>query len=235
MTHLLRQVQQMYKDYVGMKAELGRKSESSRDMDLAFQNPVSEVTTDTPSPKWRCQAYLAMRFSAAQFSAQQSWTKAVISPQRVQIWNLWPHMSTSDTPVHHAVRAGHWDSDHSTGEHQPVRTSGTASHNQSCVWQLYPDRLCTETQLSSPLMTPFPLLCWNRSAWNFILTIQLPETMEAHKVPINSCKKCLIKQRTQTSAVGISMQCCLDMPGWKHGESLKKSFLHCLWKPVIYG
>lgn len=51
MTHLLRQVQQMYKDYVGMKAELGRKSESSRDMDLAFQNPVSEVTTDTPSPK----------------------------------------------------------------------------------------------------------------------------------------------------------------------------------------
>lgn len=71
-------------------------------------------------------------------------------------------------------------------------------------------------------MTPFPLLFWNRSAWILILTIQLPETMEAHKVPINSCQNCLINQRTKTRTVDISMQCCLDMPGRKHGESKKK-------------
>lgn len=170
-----------------------------------------------------------------QFSAQQSWTKAVIFPQHVQIWNLWQHMSTSDTPIHQAVRAGNWDRNHFTGEIQPVRTSGTASHSQSCVWQLYPEGLCTKTQLSSPMMTPFPLFFWNRSVWSLILTIQLPETMEAHKVPRNSCQKCLINQRTKTSTVGISMQCCLDGPGWKHGESLKKASFHCLWKPVVYG
>lgn len=63
-----------------MKAELGRKSESSRDVDLAFQNPVSEATLPkTPNPKWRCQACLAIRFSSAQFAAQQSWTKAILS------------------------------------------------------------------------------------------------------------------------------------------------------------
>lgn len=122
-----------------------------------------------------------------------------------------------------------------TGPISLVRTSGTASHKQSCVWQLYPKGLFTETQLSSPMMTPFPLFFWNRRAWSFILTIQLPETMEAHKVPIKSCQKCLINQRTKSSTVGISMQCCLDMPGWKHGESLKKAFLHCLWEPVLYG
>lgn len=71
-------------------------------------------------------------------------------------------------------------------------------------------------------MTPFPLLFWNRSAWILILTIQLPEKMEAHKVPINSCQNCLINQRTKTRTVDISMQCCLDMPGRKHGESKKK-------------
>lgn len=69
MIHPLRQVQHTYRDYVGMKAELGRKSESSRDVDLAFQNLLSEATTDTlpntPNPKWRCQVYLAIRFSAA--------------------------------------------------------------------------------------------------------------------------------------------------------------------------
>lgn len=62
----LRQVQHKHRDYKGMKAELGRKSESSRDVDLAFQDPVSEVTTDTPAktpnPKWNCRAYLAIRF-----------------------------------------------------------------------------------------------------------------------------------------------------------------------------
>lgn len=239
MIHPLRQVQHTYRDYAGMKAELGRKSESSRDVDLAFQNLLSEATTDTlpntPNPKWRCQVYWQSDSQLLQFSAQQSWTKAVIFPQHVQIWNLWQHMSTSDIPVHRAVRAGNWDRDHFTGEIQPVRTSGTASHSQSCVWQLYPEGLCTETQLSSPMMTPFPLFFWNRSAWSLILTIQLPETMEAHKVPRNSCQKCLINQRTKTSTVGISMQGCLDGPVWKHGESLKKAFFHCLWKPVVYG
>lgn len=58
-----------------------------------------------------------------QFSAQQSWTKAVIFPQRVQIWNLWQHMNTSATPVHQAARAGTWDRAHFTG--QNVRDSFT--------------------------------------------------------------------------------------------------------------
>lgn len=69
MIHPLRQVQHVYRDYTGMKAEPTRKSESSRDVDLAFQSLVSEATTDTlpntPNPKQRCQAYLAIRFSAA--------------------------------------------------------------------------------------------------------------------------------------------------------------------------
>lgn len=224
----------MYRDYVGMKAELGRKSESSRDVDLAFQNPVSEATTDTPNPMWRCQACLAIRFSDAQFSAHKAEPKQsfLLSTCRFETCgNTWAHETCLSIML----------SGLDTGTviisllNISLSMCGTASHNQSCVWQFFLTGCVLKLSFHLPWWHHF-LCCAEKDApevsyWQSSSQRQwkLKRSLEI------TTKKCLINQRTKTSTVGISMQCCLDMPGWKHGESLKKAFLHCLWKPVIYG
>jgi len=80
-------------------------------------------------------------------------------------------MSTSDSHATETVLSIRLprletDSNHLIGELQSatasLSNSGTASDNHytqsATLWQLYSERLCTETQLSSPTMTPFPLL-----------------------------------------------------------------------------